>query len=251
MKIIRNSYLWLSCLVISTLVACSDNSSSTTKTTPTVTTNVTKQQIASYPVKFTYLLKIAPTASVATEFNSKKVGVLRFTTSGKEIVIATTCADYFNYGKQNYKLDKNQNETIEQFKNFCQPLLYLMQAKPAKVSYLRDFDLAKEYGSLPVTMIFPDMEGDSHAVPVEMAYSDTTLKNSMFDSKYSVTLTSSNSGREAVVSILAWGDFTDSGIDQMLIHVKTTTFDNTYQKSGTYIITRTSKNAPLSIIAGD
>ncbi len=174
---------------------------------------------------------------------------VKYVNEQNQSAVATTCNDYIKLNKEKYFTADNYNTAMESyFVTKCNALIVLENAQPANTSFVRNFNLQKDYGLLPAALIFPDLSGEEQQNgSLHELYSDIQIEKNQSDDKYSITLSSEKAAATTVISILAWGDFSHSGLDEMLILVAVYAyhFEGSYRSYNTYILTRKSANAPL------
>lgn len=166
-------------------------------------------------------------------------------------VVAKTCNDYLRLTKHGFSPLNNCEIARESFfRSICEPLEELQHIQSAKYSYLRNFDLKKDYGLLPAALVFPNVgNGPQPHGDVKTCYSDTKVENSVSSDKASITLTSQLAHMQTHMAVLAWGDFNQDGMDDMLVFVANYIPSGTYHFYSTYVLTRKSAHAPLSVIS--
>lgn len=126
----------------------------------------------------------------------------------------------------------------------CKIISLFKKAKPAKLSYLRDFNVDQftEKNLLALTKGFFD-EFTINKIREVKFYPATYLARLKLNE-------STNKDIAASIKILGWADFTGTGLDSLLVEV----FGRSYGEHGRvtlnkiFIITRKQPNAPLEIV---
>lgn len=201
-----------------------------------------------YPVQWTSNLKLKSIAAIPQLFANPSYPGSQVNYVGgandAQMTVATTCNDYFKLTKKDYEPANNMEIAAESFfKLNCDPLLFLQHAKPAKQSFLRQFNLQKDFGLLPAKYVFPNLgDGAQPIGDVKTAFPDTTTSDA---SANHINLTSKAAGMTSDIRILGWGDFNGKGNDQMLIFVGNYTLQGTFHSYTVYVLSRDSNNAPL------
>ncbi|MGB6976213.1 MAG: hypothetical protein WBE18_01985 [Gammaproteobacteria bacterium] len=205
---------------------------------------------SNYPVKWTSELKLQsikeiPDLLVSPTYVKSQV---KYVTDNRAVHgIAKTCKDFFHFTKKGFVAESNREINAEnQFIKSCDPLIYLLHAKPAKRSYIRNFNIQKDYGLLPAKMIFPNL-GSGHqprgTLKKAFPHAQVTIMNPT-----SITLSSKKDDMKTSVSVFAWGNFSGGGYDQMLILIANHALLGTYHTYTPYVLTRKGANAPITVV---
>lgn len=214
------------------------------------TAGAAELQVHAYPVQWTSFVHLKNLNDIPVLLKSPDY-VGNSVTYEKENFpnqIAKTCQDYFRLAHENYSPSNNYEIAMESFFiHACEPLQFLSQAVPAQKSYLRNFNLHKDFKRLPVGLIFPALESspsEQDMRPLGTVYSDIQLNKKKLDNKNLIEISSKKAGLVANISLLAWGDFNHDGFDDLLIFVGNYDYDfiGTYHSYNFYILTKTSKN---------
>jgi len=200
---------------------------------------------AEYSVQWTPEISLSTLADIPSLLE-REVGEVQYT-NGKDSQIAKTCNEYFKLTKAGYYPQDNMQIAAESFfKKNCDALVALQQAQPAKSSFVRNFNLQKDYGLLPASVIFPNLaEKNSPPGDLKIAYPDTEIK---VLNPYSVELMSKKAAMKSIVSILGWGDFNQDGYDDILMFIANYVLDGTYHSYSIFLLTRKNADAPLLLI---
>jgi hypothetical protein len=204
----------------------------------------------SYPVQWTHQLKLQSIKDIPNLLASPtyvNTQVKFITDNRAQHAIAKTCNDYFHLTKKGYVAETNIELSAESwFIANCDPLIYLLHAKPAKFSQVRGFNIQKEYGLLPAKLIFPNMGSDPQPRgTLQKAFPHARV---VATTPTSITLDSKKAGMKTSISVLAWGDFNGSGYDQMLVFIANYALQGTYHSYTPYVLTRTTAKAPLTVV---
>lgn len=207
-----------------------------------------QKEIFKYPVRWTKGIQLNSLSDISQILLYKEFGEVHYSHDQNQAAIAKTCNDYLMLTKKGFFPENNAEVANESFfKKNCDALVYLSHAHPAKYSFIRNFDLQKDYGLLPAILILPNMiEGP--AGTVNEAYHDVRVQKRDKSSRTSIELISKSAGLSADISILAWGDFNQDGYDDMLIFVAVYATGGTFHYYSTYALTRTSKDGPITKI---
>jgi len=199
-----------------------------------------------YPVIWTPVVQLKSLADIPKILSTQKIAVVQYSNDNTgQTAVAKTCEDYFKLTNTGYFPINNMEIGQESyFKNTCDPLRYFQHAQPATISYLRNFDLEKDYKLLPAAAIFPSL-GDMPDPEGNLGTAFPDLQISGTPSKNSITVKSQNIGMEADILVLGWGDFTHSGKDQMLIFVANYALGGTYHSYTTYVLSKDSAAASI------
>lgn len=204
----------------------------------------------SYPVVITGALKIKSIDQIPQKMNEQNVVSIQFTNSKNQKATADTCNEYFKLTKAGY-LPANDTETAKEgyYRTVCQPLYYLEYAIPAKFSFVRDFDLSKDYKTLPAELIFPSLIVSSKPIgSLGSVFPDTQIMTNQPVTKYSVDLISKKANMRAHVAVLAFGDFNRDGYDNILLFVAKYVLDGNFHDYSTYVLTRKVANGPFILL---
>ena len=167
----------------------------------------------------------------------------------KDKINIDSCANYDQAVKRGYSYfvgptHPGPQEEIHYDLRDCKIISLFKKAKPAKISYIRDFNveqlteknfitLAKGFfGEFPITKV-TDLKVYPATYSARMKFNENT--------KHYVS---------ASFKILGWGNFTGTGIDSLLIEV----FARSHSEHGrvtldkVFLLTRKQPNAPLEIV---
>jgi hypothetical protein len=203
-----------------------------------------------YPVKWTNELNLQsvkdiPGLLASPTYAGAKV---QYVTDNKAVHgVAKTCNDFFRFAKKGFVAQNNIEVNAEnQFIKHCDPLVYLLHSKPAKQSYIRDFDIQKDYGLLPAKLIFPNLgSGHQPKGSVKKAFPDVKV-NAMTPT--SITLSSKKDDMKTTVFVIAWGNFSGGGRDQLLVIIANHAMVGTYHSYMPYVLTREGAKAPITVV---
>jgi len=137
----------------------------------------------------------------------------------------------------------------------CRAIAMLAQAKPARVSYLRDFVLnAGALDYLPALVnLYPSCEFICYAI----AANERGIAFTKFETLLVVDVRSDDemvvwtTGWMVILSIVARGDFTTDGVDDMLLLANGGATEGTYDASHLYLMTRDAPGAVLRVIGAE
>lgn len=204
---------------------------------------------ADYPVLWTENVNINSLSEIPQLLTKESTTSVNYISDKGQRAVANSCARYFELTKQGYYPENNKEISGESFfKMTCDPLNDLLHAKPAKQSYLRSFDIQKDYGLLPAAVVFPSLgESSDTKDNVKAAYPDVFVQTKMA-SKIAIDLVSKKAAMKSHVDILAWGDFNNDGYDDMLIFVANYVLQGTYHSYTTYILTKKSSDGAIEVI---
>lgn len=211
-----------------------------------------------YPVSWTSdlcigagCLQLKSLQDIPALLQSQDVAEVRYINTQNQIVTAKTCQDYFDFIHAGFVPLNNRAIAAESdFKETCDSLTALYHMRPAAVSYLRNFNLKKDYGTLPAAIVFPKF-GDAARPPlgeVSTAYPDSQANLLNLSDPNNIELTTRAGGMMANMSVLGWGDFNGDGIDDMLIFIAQTALKGSDQYYSIYILTRYSQNGPFVVL---
>jgi hypothetical protein len=199
-----------------------------------------------YPVQWSPDLKLKSLADIPSFSVNQVIGAVEFSNDAKPV---TTCHEFFEQRKLGHFPTNNAESIAESFFiNSCVPLIYLARGKSAKISYIRNFNLQKDYGLLPAADILPNTgDGPQPIGDLINAYPDLHVNSSKPNQ---IDIESKKAGLRAVISIIARGDFDNNGYDEILVTVANSVdkeSKGTYRTYSVYPFTRKEPNAPIIV----
>ncbi len=205
---------------------------------------------AGYPVltttKLPYraLLDAGTLLQQAPPFNGVNPAKVQLS-KGNDTASAVTCNQYLSYRSKGYEPSNNAELAIaSHFIDYCIPLQELTQTKAAKISNLRNFDLWSDYQLLPASLLMPALSGKGGPKGTFInAYPNATLKTMGANN---IQLT--NGSQIVNVSVLAWGDYTGDGFDDMMLSVSHFVQGGTYHAYDIVWVTRTTPKGRITVV---
>ena len=134
----------------------------------------------------------------------------------------------------------------------CRAIALLAQANPVRTSYLRDFTLnAEALDYLPALVnLYPSCEFICYAVEAN----EHGIPFTKFETPLVVEVTSDDemtvwtTGWMVILTIVGRGDFTEDGVDDMLLLANGGATEGTYGTTRLYLVTRNEAEAVLRVI---
>jgi hypothetical protein len=175
---------------------------------------------ASCPVRWTQWVPLKKLSDVNVFLTKTYPKVPYYDSQQKRNIMVKTCSDYFNAQSHNYGPVNNiAIGQARQFKINCDAMRYLEFSQPSPYCRLKNFNVMKHFRNLPAAVVFPGYVSDPKGT-LRAAYPDTKIKQGQDrNSATTVMLISKKADMEAVVKVLAFGDFDHSGKDQALLYV--------------------------------
>lgn len=178
--------------------------------------------------------------------NTSGQGRLILTKKSKKKYIST-CNQYKKAQQQFYVPQNSYDPSINSFFVFwCGSLDWLEKAKPAKISYLQNYNLKLSFAKLPSSLFI------KHA-------SDNSLKTSTLIEKYpdatlidikpqTITVESKKTQVRMIISLLAKADFNNNGNQDLMLSVAQYSFNGNYQKYGIYVLSKNDAESVLKVV---
>jgi len=170
-----------------------------------------------------------------------------------ETVAAQSCEALFRLIDEGYSaITTNDLHAQNLLLSQCRAIALLGQAKPARVSYLRDFMMntaALDY--LPALVnLYPSCEFICYAVEAnKRGIPFTTFETPLVvDVENDDKMTVWTTGWMVILSIIGRGDVTGDGVDDMLLLANGGATEGTYGASRLYLLTRDAPGAVLRVI---
>jgi len=180
-------------------------------------------------------------------------GELKLTNDeGKEVKVAT-CREYWNYKNQGFAPYTTYDRAMESwFINACNPLKFLMNIKPSKVSYLTDFDLTENpLQILPCTLDL-NLSDDEVKKAKEFIAKGLTWKDFAPNKKIEVInkneIKLEDDSSITWIVLSAFADFNNDGIEDILLDVSHQVKGGSNAGCGHSILTRLEKNGVLRVL---
>ena len=166
---------------------------------------------------------------------------------GRRQVVAS-CAQYFQAQRQQLQLVHQYEYLLYQdVSAMCASLKAFSTARAAPISYVRGFSLsAANVRQLPVELAFVISDEDMQRA--------SRYKTLGAFQKGRLTQVDSNralwqfDGGEQRIAIIARGDFTGSGREELLIDTVNTVVGGSYRVRGVFIVTRDAPTAALKLV---
>jgi len=160
----------------------------------------------------------------------------------------TTCREWFNYKDKGFYSYTTADMTMESwFIRDCNTLRFLKKSIPSKVSYLSDFILSEDaIKYLPANLIEWGCVGSEEEC--NKIYGKTIedlgpgLKVKVEDN---FNLKLEYDGTANSLTLLAWGDFTHDGVEDILLSVTHHYIEGTGRGYESVVLTRLKKNGKL------
>lgn len=199
-----------------------------------------------YPVSWSSALKLKSLSDIPQQLQ-QPINEVILTGPSSGPVTVKTCVEYLKLTREGYFPANNHEIAASSWLiSACYPLRFLQTAIPAQQSYLRSFDLVKNYQQLPADVVFPDLESESQPQgDLATAYPDAKLK---LRDNNSIELIESKIGMRAIVTLLAWGDYNHDGYDEMLIEVANYATDGSFHSYQMYVVAKTNSTAKITEI---
>lgn len=175
---------------------------------------------ASCAVRWTQWMPLKKLSDVNVFLTKTYPKVTYYNTQQKRNFYVSTCSDYFKAKSHQYWPANNiAIGQARQFKLNCDAMRYLEFSKPSPYCSLKNFNVMKYFRYIPAAVVFPGYVSDPKGT-LRAAYPDTKIKQGQDrNSADTVMLISKKADMEAVVKVLAFGDFNHSGKDQVLLYV--------------------------------
>lgn len=155
----------------------------------------------------------------------------------------STCLQYQQAVVDGYAITSNYDLSVASFYMlWCASLEWLEQAKPAKTSAFKQFDLIKAYGQLPSHLVFSLATKPNNVRPLNKQFSDVTVVEAK---SYSVMVESKKAGQRAVINVLAKADLSGNGQQDLLFSVADYAIGGSYRHYAVYAVTRAQPQEPL------
>ena len=175
---------------------------------------------ASCPVRWTQWMPLKKLSDVNVFLTKSYPAVPYYNSQQKKNFNVSTCSGYFNAKSHDYWPTNNIAIGLAgQFRLNCDAMRYLEFSQPSPYCRLKNFNVMKYFRYIPAAVVFPGYVSDPKGT-LRAAYPDTKIKQGQDrNSADTVMLISKKADMEAVVKVLAFGDFDHSGKDQVLLYV--------------------------------
>lgn len=171
---------------------------------------------------------------------------------GKDEKSPTTGTEYLKLRDAGYTFKTNYDNMKEAwFKAATLPLVWLSRCKPARQSFLRDFDPAKDpqgtLAILPASVGFDLASQHTDGLWMK-AWPGSTAKATAQPREIDVR---DHEGGQTILQVLAWGDSNGDGVEDCLLLVANYATEGTFKSYQYVTVTRRQANGPIVVLADD
>jgi hypothetical protein len=174
----------------------------------------------------------------------------------KQSVAIDTCQDYVHYLHRNYVPAGPVDQRVsDEYERICGTLSYVMEAKQAQRNFILPAKLNQLWRELPVQWVFSMSDKDVSQDTVLQRCPDTAviLPSSMSPAShalnpYKVVLHSKRCDRYAQIQLLAQGDISQDGAQDVLIDLYRWSADAKYQGQHVLVVSKMGPQAPVKVM---
>lgn len=163
---------------------------------------------------------------------------------GEQTKQVATCDAYLAMTHMGYSPANNAEQATASFYvDYCVPIYQLSQAKPAKISNIRDFDLWNGYQWLPAKIVMPNLSGHGPKGTFISAFPKAKVSY-LRPTEIQV----SDLNQVANIKVLGWGDVTGDGVDDMLLAINHYVVGGSYRAYDVVWVTRTTPDSVIKVV---
>lgn len=189
---------------------------------------------------------------------SRSGGELHLTSPDNEDqrIMVTTGRQYFDLKRRGFYPYTTYDITMESwFKAACEPLVYLKKAKPARISYIADFELNADPLTVLPPSLGPIISGDEErwvkqGVAEGKTWADL-FPGTVVESSEPTKIHLKDKDALIILSLIAWGDFNGDGFEDVLLYRCFYITVGTLRSYRHVVLTRRSSKDKLTIVPFD